>query len=364
MGREDRNGRRRARLALVSLTVVAGLVGCAPKTFLKAPPAAADRASTPDLLSYLVEQASEYRMARAEAEAALARAQRLMGAPDRQATHADPLAPARTGAVRLAGAIGYREAMADIENLDREWRLLLRDMLGNAPSAADFEVRATALGVTADEFALYAVFFEATPMDSGDLMFAGEGSPAGTRRPAGSDAVVVYDGSRRGWERNGPTLVRYPNGSVHEGTYGNGQRQGQWILTHAGGMVEQGWYVDGEQQGHWIATFPGGGVEEGLMVDGQRQGQWIFTYPDGTVMQGPMVSGREQGHWLVTLADGTILQGPMVNGLKQGHWIVTAPDGSVMEGPMVDGVMHGDWIVTDTDGSSRFARFERGVRRP
>ena len=57
--------------------------------------------------------------------------------------------------VNLGSAIAYRGAVERIEKLDTGWRFLLMDMLGNAPTAKDFDLRQTALGLTSEEVKPY-----------------------------------------------------------------------------------------------------------------------------------------------------------------------------------------------------------------
>ena len=109
------------RLIALSLTVLLALasLGCATaasKTFREPPPIPAHQVTTPGLLLFLAEQAADYRFARSD----------------------------------LVGRL---------RELDRTWRALLEDMLGNAPTADDFNARANVLGLTADERRLYEQLF-------------------------------------------------------------------------------------------------------------------------------------------------------------------------------------------------------------
>ena len=126
-------------LSLASLLAV-GCASVVDKTFWT-PPVPGYQATTPGLLRYLVEQEGAYRAARAEAES----------------RHGAFALPLPTGGF-LAGT--NRRGAKDVAALDRAWRSLLLDMLGNAPTVADFEMRADVLTLTPAERARYLQLFQ------------------------------------------------------------------------------------------------------------------------------------------------------------------------------------------------------------
>lgn len=128
-------------VAVLAVVATLALAECAstPAAFRQQPPIPANQPTTPSLLGYLIEQAAAYQLARADAEVIVARGPVMSSDPG----------------VNLGSAIAYRGAVERIEKLDTGWRFLLMDMLGNAPTAKDFDLRQTALGLTSEEVKPY-----------------------------------------------------------------------------------------------------------------------------------------------------------------------------------------------------------------
>ena len=148
------------RVGVVCLAVGLGLAGCATGPKIVPAPTPSHYATSPELLFFLMERSAEYRATRADLEVRRAYFLRMLEQPSSRATTGDPYAPARSGVEKLAAAAGFRKLTAEIAELDRVWRWLLTDFLGNAPSADDFDARANALSLPEGELALYAGLFQ------------------------------------------------------------------------------------------------------------------------------------------------------------------------------------------------------------
>ena len=110
-----------------------------------------DQPTTPVLLDELMASALEYRSERASTLASQAYAKRVMETRDRTATRDNPYAPAFGSLNRAMGAVAYQKATVKLVELDQAWHRLLFEVLGNAPSVPDFDMRAVALGLSPDE---------------------------------------------------------------------------------------------------------------------------------------------------------------------------------------------------------------------
>ena len=152
-------------------------------------------------------------------------------------------------------------------------------------------------------------------------------------------------GSLQHGKMHGPWVVRFANGSVHEGPYVEGKRHGQWVERFADGGAAEGSWVEDKRHGQWILRYPNGDVWRGPFVNGKRHGDWIERNADGTSRQGPYVEGIKQGDWVEHDDDGTSRRGSYKEGEKNGQWVSLRSDGSVYEeGPYVNGVKHGHWV--------------------
>ena len=106
--------------------------------------------------------ALDYHENRAREVARQAYAKKLMETRSERATRDDPYAPAFSGLNSAMGAVAYRRAAARIVELDQGWHRLLFEVLGNAPSVPDFDMRAVALGLSPDEAKPFFNIFQLT----------------------------------------------------------------------------------------------------------------------------------------------------------------------------------------------------------
>ena len=71
-------------------------------------------------------------------------------------------------------------------------------------------------------------------------------------------------------------------------------------------QTETGRLVDGKTNGHWVIRFTDGTVHEGPFVDGEESGHWVFREADGTVAEGPYVDGEMNGNWIIRRPNGDV----------------------------------------------------------
>ena len=123
--------------------------------------------TTPEMLEYLVGQLAEYQSKRANLQGRIAYAEKLMGTPEKQATQADPYAPAFSGINRATGAVAYRKLLAGLAQMDADWHRFLMDVLGKAPGVLDFDSRAVTLGLSPEQVQPYWALFQIYQQDKG-----------------------------------------------------------------------------------------------------------------------------------------------------------------------------------------------------
>ena len=144
-------------------TAVVGLVGCAsaPNTVPEVSSFAPDQPTTADVVSYLIKEELTYRLARANAERRLAQAEaELSKLAGRLPNSSDALV---LGFQKGQAESRIGEAADEIAELDQNWHSLLSEMLGGAPTAEDFELRAAALSLTSEEAAPFRALFRSAP---------------------------------------------------------------------------------------------------------------------------------------------------------------------------------------------------------
>ena len=71
-------------------------------------------------------------------------------------------------------------------------------------------------------------------------------------------------------------------------------------------QTEAGHLVGGKTNGHWVIRFTDGTIHEGSFVDAEESGHWVFRRADGTIAEGPFVNGQMHGSWMIRFADGTV----------------------------------------------------------
>lgn len=144
-------------------TAVVGPVACAsaPNTVPQATSFAPAQPTTPDVVNYLIKEELTYRLARANAERRLAQAEAdLSKLAGRLPSSSDALV---LGFQKGQAESRIGETADEIAELDQNWHSLLSEMLGGAPTAEDFELRAAALSLTSQEAAPYRALFRSAP---------------------------------------------------------------------------------------------------------------------------------------------------------------------------------------------------------
>lgn len=89
-------------------------------------------------------------------------------------------------------------------------------------------------------------------------------------------SAVTWSGECSDGLVQGVGVIRWPMGTVWEGTFKDGKRHGHWTIRR------------------WNLAWS---VWEGPFKDGKRHGVWILRYDNGTYIKGPFVDDKEHGVW-------------------------------------------------------------------